>query len=112
MNHLVKTPPDPAPGISHHGAVAAPFISEILSARGAIAPVIPVKKEIACLITEDDLREIDCSLLEPTVIIPGRAFVHDAEAKNILSRDGTAREVIRGESAHCRCGDEHGHDTA
>ncbi len=78
------------------GAVAAPFISEILSARGAIAPVIPVKKEIACLITEDDLREIDCSLLEPTVIIPGRAFVHDAEAKNILSRDGTAREVIRG----------------
>jgi methanogenesis marker radical SAM protein len=78
------------------GSVAAPFISEILSARGATAPVIPVRKEIACLITEDDLKEIDCSLLEPAVIIPGRAFVHDAEAKKIMSRDGTDREVIRG----------------
>ena len=38
------------------GSVAAPFISEILSARGATAPVIPVQKEIACLITEDDLE--------------------------------------------------------
>src|SRR5208337_2450637 len=78
------------------GSVAAPFISEILSARGATAPVIPVRKEIACLITEDDLREIDSSFLQPAVIIPGRAFVHDAEAQKIMSRDGTDREVIRG----------------
>ena len=78
------------------GSVAAPFISEILSARGATAPVIPVRKEIACLITEDDLREIDSSLLQPAVIIPGRAFVHDAEAQKIMSRDGTDREVVRG----------------
>ena len=77
------------------GAVAAPFISEILSARGSTAPVIPVKKEIACLITGDDLREIDCALLAPTVIIPGRAFIHDAEAKEILGRDGINRTVIR-----------------
>ncbi len=78
------------------GAVAAPFINEILSARGSTAPVIPVKKEIACLITGDDLREIDCALLAPTVIIPGRAFMHDAEAKEILGRDGIDRTVIRG----------------
>ncbi len=78
------------------GAVAAPFISEILSARGSTAPVIPVKKEIACLITGDDLREIDCALLAPTVIIPGRAFIHDAEAKEILGRDGINRTVIQG----------------
>ena len=78
------------------GSVAAPFISEILSARGATAPVIPVQKEIACLITEDDLREIDPSHLQPAVIIPGRAFVYDAEAQKILSRDGTDREVVRG----------------
>ena len=78
------------------GSVAAPFISEILSARGAVSPVVPVRKEIACLITGDDLQTIDCSLLEPVVIIPGRAFVHDAEAEKILSRDGIPRRVIRG----------------
>jgi NifB/MoaA-like Fe-S oxidoreductase len=30
------------------------------------------------------------------VIIPGRAFVHDEEARSVLSADGTDREVIRG----------------
>jgi NifB/MoaA-like Fe-S oxidoreductase len=30
------------------------------------------------------------------VIIPGRAFVHDAEAQDLLSADGIEREVIRG----------------
>jgi methanogenesis marker radical SAM protein len=78
------------------GSVAAPNISEVLSSRGAASPVIPVKKEIACLITIDDLKALDLSILEPTVIIPGRAFVHDAEAREVLSRDGTPREVIRG----------------
>ena len=78
------------------GSVAAPYIGEVLSARGATSPVIPVKKEIACLITIDDLRELDLSTLEQTVIIPGRAFVYDAEAQDVLSRDGTSREVIRG----------------
>ena len=81
------------------GSVAAPFISEILAARGSVSPVIPVRKEIACLITEDDLREIDSSLLQPAVIIPGRAFVHDAEAQKIMSRDGTDREVVRGRTS-------------
>ena len=78
------------------GSVAAPYISEVLSARGATFPVIPVQKEIACLITIDDLKELDLSNLEQTVIIPGRAFVHDAEAQKVMSRDGTHREVIRG----------------
>ncbi|MFA7695124.1 MAG: methyl coenzyme M reductase-arginine methyltransferase Mmp10 [Methanoregula sp.] len=78
------------------GSVAAPYISEVLSARGATSPVIPARKEIACLITIDDLRELDLAGLEPTVIIPGRAFVQDAEAQEVLNRDGTDREVIRG----------------
>jgi NifB/MoaA-like Fe-S oxidoreductase len=78
------------------GSIATPFIDSILSACGSVMPVIPVKKEIACLITADDLRWLDLSALEPVVIIPGRAFVHDAEAEDILSRDGIARTVIRG----------------
>jgi NifB/MoaA-like Fe-S oxidoreductase len=58
--------------------------------------VLPVAKEIACLITIDDIRELDPGALEPAIIIPGRAFLHDAEAQEVLSRDGIEREVIRG----------------
>ncbi|MCK9579550.1 MAG: methyl coenzyme M reductase-arginine methyltransferase Mmp10 [Methanoregula sp.] len=78
------------------GSIATPFIGTILSACGSKVPVVPVKKEIACLITADDIRTLDLSVLEPSVIIPGRAFIHDAEAEEILSRDGTKRSVIRG----------------
>ncbi|MFA4823957.1 MAG: methyl coenzyme M reductase-arginine methyltransferase Mmp10 [Methanoregula sp.] len=78
------------------GSVAAPYIEKILSACGAEVPVIPVSKEIACLITADDLQKVDISALERAVIIPGRAFVFDPEAQEILARDGVDREVIRG----------------
>jgi methanogenesis marker radical SAM protein len=78
------------------GSVAAPFIEKILTACGSIVPVLPVKKEIACLITADDLRDLDLSTLERVVIIPGRAFVHDPEAAILLCRDGIERSVIRG----------------
>jgi methanogenesis marker radical SAM protein len=78
------------------GSIATPFIDTILSACGSEVPVVPVKKEIACLITADDLRSIDLAALEPVVIIPGRAFVHDTEAEEILSRDGIGRTVVRG----------------
>jgi methanogenesis marker radical SAM protein len=78
------------------GSIATPFIDSILSACGSEVPVIPVKKEIACLITADDLRSIDLASLELVVIIPGRAFVHDTEAEEILSRDGIGRMVVRG----------------
>jgi NifB/MoaA-like Fe-S oxidoreductase len=78
------------------GSIATPFIDTILSACGSEVPVVPVKKEIACLITADDLYGINLSSLEPVVIIPGRAFVHDTEAGKILSRDGIGRTVVRG----------------
>jgi methanogenesis marker radical SAM protein len=78
------------------GSIAAPFIETILNRCGSRVPVLAVEKEIACLITVDDLRELVPALLEQTVIIPGRAFVHDAEAEEVLSRDGTERDVIRG----------------
>ena len=78
------------------GSIAASYIETLLSACGSQVPVLPVTKEIACLITIDDLRELDLSVLEPVVIIPGRAFVHDAEAREVLSRDGIEREILRG----------------
>ncbi|MDD3857986.1 MAG: methyl coenzyme M reductase-arginine methyltransferase Mmp10, partial [Methanoculleus sp.] len=78
------------------GSVAAPFIQRVLSIRGSISRVVAVKKEIACLITADDLAGVNLRRLEDVVILPGRAFVHDAEARKILSADGVDREVVRG----------------
>jgi methanogenesis marker radical SAM protein len=89
------------PRINHRatvisGSVAAPYIEKILSACGSKVPVVPVSKEIACLITADDLQHLNISALEHAVIIPGRAFVFDPEMQEILSTDGVEREVIRG----------------
>lgn len=78
------------------GSVAAPFIREILGKRGFSGEVVGVEKEIACLITAGDLKELDLAECGETVIIPGRAFVHDQEAGDILSGDGKRRQVIRG----------------
>jgi methanogenesis marker radical SAM protein len=78
------------------GNIAAPYLQKILDLRGGKARVIGTEKEIACLITIDDLKSLDLSEVGEVVIIPGRAFVHDQEAQRVLSRDGTDREVIRG----------------
>ncbi len=78
------------------GSIAAPAIQSILDARGGGVRVVAADKEIACLITRDDLVELDLSAIDDPVIIPGRAFVHDREAAQALSRDGIQRTVIRG----------------
>ncbi|HIH27877.1 MAG TPA: methyl coenzyme M reductase-arginine methyltransferase Mmp10 [Methanoregulaceae archaeon] len=78
------------------GSIAAPAIRAILDARGDGVRVIGTEKEIACLITADDLRGLDLGELDDLVIIPGRAFVHDNDAERILSADGKERTVMRG----------------
>jgi methanogenesis marker radical SAM protein len=79
------------------GMIAAPCIRRILAGCGGDpGDVVPVSREIACLITIEDLKELDLSGLPETVIIPGRSFVHDAEASEVLSADGKSRTVIRG----------------
>ena len=78
------------------GSIAAPFIQAILDARGGGVNVLPTKKEIACLITADDLEDLDLGDMDDLVVIPGRAFVHDHEAERILTADGKERTVLRG----------------
>jgi methanogenesis marker radical SAM protein len=78
------------------GSIAAPAIREILKTQGDGAEVLPADKEIADLITIEDLASIPLASLEKTVIIPGRAFVHLHEAEELLSADGIFRTVIRG----------------
>jgi len=78
------------------GSIAAPYIQRVLDACGGTATVVDAKKEIACLITIEDLAALTGNLPADPVIIPGRAFVHDREAEEVLSGGGTPREVLRG----------------
>jgi methanogenesis marker radical SAM protein len=78
------------------GKVAAPFINKVLKSCGFISDVIALEKEIACLITIEDLKTLDPATLESTIILPGRAFVHIREAQEVLSSDGTERNVVWG----------------
>ncbi|GFO97438.1 hypothetical protein ig2599ANME_1640 [groundwater metagenome] len=78
------------------GEVAAPLLSEIFDKLGGLVNVVPVKKDIGCLITIDDIKGLDLSRIKETVFFPGRAFVHDPEIKKTLSGDGIDRLVRRG----------------
>lgn len=78
--------------------IAAPYIENILGKIEAdkFVNVVAVDQDIGCLITQKDLEEVDFSQLKETVIIPGRAFVHDRIANEVLSSDGIDRLVARG----------------
>ena len=77
--------------------IAEPFISKIFKKIGADSVnVVAVEKEIACLITKEDLEKLDLSEIQDAVILPGRSFVHQLDAERILSADGVDRIVGRG----------------
>jgi methanogenesis marker radical SAM protein len=80
------------------GRIAAPYIEQVFDIIGAsdLVNVVPVEQDISCLITHQDLEEIDLKDLTETVLIPGRAFVHDKKAEEILTRDGVDRIIARG----------------
>ncbi|WP_297981565.1 methyl coenzyme M reductase-arginine methyltransferase Mmp10 [uncultured Methanobrevibacter sp.] len=74
--------------------IAAPFLKRIFD---KIAPdnvnVIATKKDIACLMTKEDLVPLDLSDIKDAVILPGRAFIHQMDAERILGADGVNRLV-------------------
>jgi methanogenesis marker radical SAM protein len=77
-------------------SVAAPMIQEIFTKLNSTVNVVPVKKDIACLITINDIKGIDLNDVKETVIIPGRALVHDNEVEEVLTKDGVDRLIRRG----------------
>ena len=74
--------------------IAAPFLKKIFD---KIAPdnvnVVGTKKDIACLMTKQDLEVLDLGDIKDAVILPGRAFIHQLDAERILSQDGKTRLV-------------------
>ncbi len=79
-------------------SIAAPFIKKIIKRIDAddLINVVAVEQDIGCLITQRDLENVDLNDLKDTVLIPGRALVHDKMAEEILSGDGVDRIVARG----------------
>ena len=80
------------------GKISARYIEKIIDNLGASehVNVIATEQEIACLITEEDLRNIDLREVKDTVIIPGRCFVHDMVAEDVFRSDGKFRLIHRG----------------
>ncbi len=77
--------------------IAAPYIQKIFDKLEVDSVnVVAVPKEIACLITKEDLEKLDLSEIKQAVILPGRSFVHQIDADRILSSDGLERVVGRG----------------
>ncbi len=77
--------------------VAAPLLEDIFGKLGGLVNVVPVKKDVGCLITIEDVKALDLSQIKETVFFPGRAFVHDPEIKKVLTSDGVDRLVRRGQ---------------
>ena len=78
--------------------IAEPFLTKIFDKidKENRVNVVACEKEIACLITKEDLEKLDLSEIQDAVILPGRSFVHQLDAERILSMDGTERIVGRG----------------
>ncbi len=77
-------------------STAMPRLAKVLHFKNDYVNVVGVAKDIGCLITIEDIMALDLSEVEETVFIPGRAFVHDTELKEVLSKDGVDRIVRRG----------------
>jgi len=93
---LEKLPPITAEATILTGKAAAPRLFEIFEKLGGTVNVIAVEKDIACLITADDLRKLNQSEIKDTVFIPGRCFVHEKEIREILIPEKSKRIVRRG----------------
>lgn len=78
--------------------LASPFLVEFfeLVDDANMVNVVTLEKEIADLITHEDLKLLDLAEVKSNVVIPGGAMVHDKEVEKILSEDGNLRKMLRG----------------
>lgn len=80
------------------GKLAAPFLKkffDIIDEYNKVN-VVAVEKEIADLITYEDLQSIKTNQVKRKVIIPRGSLVHDKQVLEILSKDNIKRKVVRG----------------
>ena len=80
------------------GELAAPFLKRVFRIidESNLVNIVKVDKEIADLITHEDLEFIDLTEVKSNVVIPRGALVHDKQAEKILCKDGNQRRIARG----------------
>ena len=79
-------------------SLSAPFIKKILRSvdDNDYVNVIGVKKEVADLITIDDLKSVNLDDVKDRVVIPGGMLISDQQAVEYFSLDGNERSIVRG----------------
>lgn len=80
------------------GGLAGPFLEEFFSQvdESGMVNVVVLEKEIADLITYEDLELVGLDEVKRRVVLPYGALVKDNHAEKILSRDGISRKIVRG----------------
>jgi len=78
--------------------LAAPYLERIFGVIDEfnLVNIVSVDKDIADLITHEDLESVNLGNVKRNVIIPSGALVHDKKAEEILNKDGKVRLVVRG----------------
>jgi NifB/MoaA-like Fe-S oxidoreductase len=77
-------------------SIAQPLLSSIFDELGGKVNVLPVAKDVGCLMTIKDLADLDLSEVKETVLVPGRMLAYDKEIHKALTKDGKDRLVRRG----------------
>ena len=97
-SYLKELPPVKSEATILTSKLAGAFIKKIFSKIDDknLVNIISLDKEVADLITKEDLEAVDPSQLKQKIIIPRGALVHDKQAEKTLSRDGTSRKILRG----------------
>jgi len=80
------------------GTLAAPFLKKIFRIidKFNLVNIVSVDKEIADLITNEDLESINLTEVKRNVILPSGALVHIKQAEKLLSKDYKHRKILRG----------------
>ncbi len=78
--------------------LAKPYLENIFSVIDEfnLVNIVSMDKDIADLITHEDLETINLDEVKRNVIIPSGALVHDKKAAEILCSDGKFRIIARG----------------
>lgn len=97
-DHLTKLPPIKKDATILTSKLAFDYLKNIFSVidESNQVNIIGLDKEIADLITEDDLKSVELKQLNGKIIIPQGALLHSKQAEKILSKDGKSKKVIRG----------------
>jgi [methyl coenzyme M reductase]-L-arginine C-5-methyltransferase len=111
-SYLEKLPDITSEATIITGALAEPFLKKIFRIidENNQVNIVGVDKEIADLITHEDLEFIYLADVKSNVVIPSGALVHDKQAAKILCKDGKNRKIVRGPlilTYPYRGGDEH-----